>query len=131
MLNQITLMGRLTHDPELRVTPKGISVASFAVAVNRDYERDKADFINVIAWRSTADFVEKYFHKGDTIALTGSLQMREWRDKDNNRRISAEVVANSVYFCGQKRESNSTQRDDYAPRGLEDVGPDDDGELPF
>ncbi len=108
MLNKIVIMGRLTQAPELRQTGSGTSVASFTLAVDRDYSgRDggekQTDFIDVVAWRHTAEFVEKYFAKGDMAAVSGRLQIRSWTDKDGNKRRSAEVVADSVYFGGSKR----------------------------
>ena len=109
MLNKIFLMGRLTRDPELRRTQTGVPVASFSLAVERDF-RDKAtgerttDFINVVAWRQSAEFVSRYFTKGSLIVVEGRLQIREWTDKDNNRRTTAEVVADQVYFGGSKRD---------------------------
>lgn len=129
MLNYIVIQGRLTRDPELRLTPNGIYVASFYVAVNRDYERNKADFMNVVAWRQTAEFVDKYFRKGQMILISGSLQMRDWKDKDGNRRTTAEVIADHVYFCGDKSDSGAAPVD-VAPGGaFTEV--EDDGELPF
>lgn len=108
MLNKIVIMGRLTRDPELRQTGSGTDVASFTLAVDRDYSgRDggekQTDFIDVVAWRHTAEFVSKYFAKGDMAAVAGRLQIRDWTDKDGNKRRSAEVVAESVYFGGSKR----------------------------
>ena len=109
MLNHITIMGRLTRDPELRRTGSGVAVASFRVAVDRDYapkdggER-KADFIDCVAWRQTGEFVSKYFTKGRMAVVSGRLQIRNWNDKDGNKRRSAEVVADNVYFGDSKRE---------------------------
>ena len=108
MLNHIVLMGRLTRDPELRYTQSQIPVASFRLAVDRDFGgRDggerQTDFIDIVAWRSTAEFVSKYFTKGSMAAVSGRLQIRDWTDKDGNKRRSAEVVADSVYFGGSKR----------------------------
>lgn len=129
MLNHITIQGRLTKDPELRLTPNGVSVATFCVAVDRDYDRQKTDFINVVAWRQTAEFVGKYFRKGQMIIASGSLQMREWQDKNGNRRTAAEVIANHVYFGGDKsRESG--QPVDAGP-SWEEYDEDGDGILPF
>ncbi len=108
MLNHIDLMGRLTRDPELRYTQNQTPVASFRLAVDRDFgnresgER-QADFIDCVAWRGTAEFVSKYFQKGSMAIVSGRLQMREWTDRDNNRRVSAEVVADNVYFGESKR----------------------------
>ena len=115
MLNHIVIMGRLTRDPELRRTGSGIAVASFTVAVDRDFggrdggERE-TDFIDCVAWRQTGEFVSKYFTKGSMIVVSGRLQIRNWNDKDGNKRRSAEVVADNVYFGESKRsaESNSS-----------------------
>ena len=110
MLNHITIMGRLTRDPELRRTGTGIAVASFSVAVDRDFSgRDggekETDFIDCVAWRQTGEFVSKYFTKGSMIVVSGRLQIRSWTDKDGNKRRTAEVVADNVYF-GESRRSN-------------------------
>ena len=115
MLNHITIMGRLTRDPELRRTGSGIAVASFTVAVDRDFggrdggERE-TDFIDCVAWRQTGEFVSKYFTKGSMIVVSGRLQIRSWTDKDGNKRRTAEVVADNVYFGESKRgnEGNSS-----------------------
>ena len=109
MLNKIILMGRLTRDPELRRTGSGIAVASFTLAVDRDYspkdggERE-TDFIDCVAWRQTGEFVSKYFTKGRMAVVSGRLQIRNWNDKDGNKRRSAEVVADNVYFGDSKRD---------------------------
>ena len=115
MLNHIVLMGRLTRDPELRYTGSNVPVASFSIAVDRDFGRGEngekqTDFINVSAWRQTGEFVSKYFTKGSMIVVSGRLQIRNWNDKDGNKRRSAEVVADNVYFGESKRsaESNSS-----------------------
>ena len=115
MLNHIVLMGRLTRDPELRYTQSQIPVASFRIAVDRDFGRGEdrqTDFIDVVAWRSTGEFVNKYFHKGSMIVVSGRLQMREWTDRDGNKRTSAEVVADNVYF-GESRRDGGDSRDSY------------------
>ena len=110
MLNHITIMGRLTRDPELRRTGTGIAVASFTVAVDRDFggrdggERE-TDFIDCVAWRSTGEFVSKYFTKGSMIVVSGRLQIRSWTDKEGNKRRTAEVVADNCYF-GESKRSN-------------------------
>ena len=110
MLNHITIMGRLTRDPELRRTGTGIAVASFTVAVDRDFggrdggERE-TDFIDCVAWRQTGEFVSKYFTKGSMIVVSGRLQIRNWTDKEGNKRRSAEVVADNCYFGESKRNS--------------------------
>ena len=110
MLNHITIMGRLTRDPELRRTGSGVAVASFTVAVDRDFGgRDggekETDFIDCVAWRQTGEFVSKYFTKGSMIVVSGRLQIRPWTDKDGNKRRTAEVVADNVYFGESKRSS--------------------------
>ena len=109
MLNHITIMGRLTRDPELRRTGSGIAVASFSLAVDRDYSpRDggerETDFIDCVAWRQTGEFVSKYFTKGRMAVVSGRLQIRSWTDKDGNKRRTAEVVADNVYFGDSKRD---------------------------
>ena len=111
MLNQITIMGRLTRDPELRRTGGGIAVTSFTVAVDRDFsskDEKETDFIDCVAWRSTGEFVNKYFSKGSMMLVSGRLQIRAWTDKDGNKRRSAEVVADNVYFGESKREQLQT-----------------------
>ena len=110
MLNHIVLMGRLTRDPELRRTGSGIAVATLRLAVDRDYApKDgsprETDFIDVVAWRSTAEFVCKYFTKGRMAVVSGRLQIRPWEDKDGNKRTAAEVVADNIYFGDSKRDS--------------------------
>ena len=112
MLNHIVIMGRLTRDPELRRTGTGIAVASFTVAVDRDFggrdggERE-TDFIDCVAWRTTGEFVSKYFTKGSMIVVSGRLQIRGWTDKDGNKRRTAEVVADNVYFGDSKRDDHA------------------------
>ena len=106
MLNHIVLMGRLTRDPELRRTGSGVAVASFTLAVDRDYAAQGAeketDFVDIVAWRSTAEFVSKYFTKGRMAVVSGRLQIRNWQDKEGNKRRSAEVIADNVYFGDSK-----------------------------
>ena len=110
MLNQIIIMGRLTRDPELRRTGSGLAVASFSVAVERDYPNKETgerevDFINCVAWRQTGEFVSKYFAKGSMIVVTGRLQMRKWTDNNGNNRTTYEIVADNVYFGESKKSS--------------------------
>ena len=109
MLNKIFIMGRLTRDPELRRTQSGTAVTSFSLAVDRDFKSQsgekETDFIDVVAWRSTAEFVAKYFTKGRMAIVEGRLQIRPWTDKDGNNRRSAEVVADDIYFGDSKRDS--------------------------
>lgn len=109
MLNKIILMGRLTRDPELRRTGSGTAVTSFSLAVDRDFKSQsgekETDFIDIVAWRSTAEFVSKYFTKGRMAVVEGRLQLRDWTDKEGGKRRSAEVVADNVYFGDSKRDS--------------------------
>ena len=120
MLNHITIMGRLTRDPELRRTGSGIAVASFTLAVDRDFSpRDggerETDFIDCVAWRQTGEFVSKYFTKGRMAVVSGRLQIRSWTDKDGNKRRSAEVVADNVYFGDSKRDGDGSNAYGTAP----------------
>lgn len=116
-LNVVALMGRLVSDPELRHTPSGIATCTFRIAADRSYSKDgerKADFIDIVTWRQTAEFVCKYFHKGSMIAVNGSIQTRNYEDKNGNKRTAFEVVAGSVHFAGGK--------DDGATRGTPQTG---------
>ena len=111
MLNHITIMGRLTRDPELRRTGSGTAVASFSVAVDRDFGKNEngekeTDFIDCVAWRNTAEYISKYASKGRMVVVSGRLQIRGWTDKDGNKRRTAEVVADNCYFGDSKRESD-------------------------
>lgn len=129
MLNRIIIMGRFVKDPELRQTNSGKAVTSFTLAVDRDMKDqngEKAvDFIDVVAWRQTAEFVCNYFSKGRMAAVEGRLQIREWRDKDGNNRRSAEILADSVYFADSKKEAvNAAQA-----AGFREI--EEDGNLPF
>ena len=138
MLNHITIMGRLTRDPELRRTGSGIAVASFTVAVDRDFasresgERE-TDFIDCVAWRQTGEFVSKYFTKGRMAVVSGRLQIRNWNDKEGNKRRTAEVVADNVYFGDSKREESAPAlaTDTPAPASQFSMLDDDDAQLPF
>ena len=104
-MNQCQLMGRLVRDPELRYTQNGTAVASFTLAVDRRFNRDKADFIKVIAWRNTAEFCANHFQKGSKIALVGSIQTRTWEDDSGKKHREVEVIADSVYFAESKRDN--------------------------
>ena len=118
MLNHIVLMGRLTRDPELRYTQSQTPVASFSLAVDRDFgrgEEKQTDFIDCVAWRSTGEFVSKYFQKGSMAVVSGRLQIRDWTDRDGNKRRSAEVVVDNVYF-GESKRREGESRDNYGPR---------------
>ena len=115
MLNIVALMGRLTHTPELKTTQNGTSVCSFSIAVDRTYtpkgEERKADFIDIVAWRQTAEFICKYFQKGSMIAIDGSIQTRSYQDKQGSNRTKVEVLANNVSFCGSKAADKPAVRD--------------------
>ncbi len=148
MLNCAIIMGRLTSDPELRTTTSGISVTSFSVAVDRSYQKPgeerQTDFINVVAWRQTAEFVTRYFHKGSMIAVQGSIQTRNYEDKTGAKRTAVEIVADNVSFCGSKAETGTgnyqpaaaapaaTQAPSFSTAGADDFSSADmEDELPF
>ena len=144
MLNRIVLMGRLTHDPELRRTRSDTPVCSFSLAVDRDYKRDgekETDFIDIVAWRSTADFVSKYFTKGRMAVVEGRLQIRDWTDKEGGKRRSAEVIADNVYFGDSKPKDSGSDVPAYdgepgaefgaPPSGFTPNFGEENGELPF
>lgn len=121
MLNKVILMGRLTRDPELKYTPSNVAVCSFSIAVDRRYarpgEQRQADFINIVTWRNTAEFVSKYFTKGQLINVCGSLQTRTWDDAQGVKRYTTEVVADEINFCGDSR-SNSAHSGDVMEQGF-------------
>ncbi len=119
MLNKAVLMGRLTANPDLRQTPNGVSVATFSLAVNRNYNRDVTDFINIVAWRQTADFVSRYFTKGQLVVVEGSIQTRSYEDKQGNKRVAFEVVAEQVYFAESKNSSSRALNDMHIPAPAE------------
>lgn len=139
MLNKVILMGRLTKDPELKTTNSGVSVCSFSVAIDRKFvkqgEERQTDFINVIAWRQTAEFVSRYFSKGRMINVVGSIQTRSWDDQDGKKRYATDVVADEVNFCGDKKadgEGGQAARggnDSFDSKGFAPFETDDD--LPF
>lgn len=140
-MNTVALIGRLTYEPELRTTPSGLSVISLQIACDRPYqskgEERKADFIDVTAWRQTAEFISRYFHKGSMIAVEGSIQTENFTDKDGNKRKSVTVVANNVSFCGSEKNSESKSKERSKTPATEaydgdivDVV-DDDEDLPF
>ena len=141
MLNKILIMGRLTRDPELRRTGSGTAVTSFSLACDRDFKSQsgekETDFIEVVAWKNTAEFVSKYFSKGRMAVVEGRLQIRDWTDKAGNKRTTAEVVADNVYFADSKRsESNDNQKENFnalSGRLIDDFVPisEEGGEIPF
>lgn len=140
MLNHITLMGRLTRDPELRRTQSGTAVTSFTLAVDRDFKSQfgekETDFIDIVVWRSTAEFVSKYFTKGRMAVVEGRIQIRDWTDKDGGKRKSAEILANSVYFGDSKQDNQKSASNTSAKNGVDVSASDfaeleDDVTLPF
>ena len=135
MLNKIFIMGRLTRDPELRRTQSGTPVTSFSLAVDRDFKSQsgekETDFVDIVAWRSTADFVSKFFTKGRMAVVEGRLQLRDWKDKDGNNRRSAEVVAEHVYFGDSKRSESDTASAPPVSGDFREIPEEEKGELPF
>jgi single-strand DNA-binding protein len=134
MLNHITIMGRMTRDPELRRTGSGVAVASFTVAVDRDFGNSgekETDFIDCVAWRNTGEFVSKHFSKGSMIVVSGRLQIRSWTDKDNNKRRTAEIVAENVYFGDSNKKEPNAGYHETAPAATSFSLLDDDAPLPF
>lgn len=133
MLNNVVIMGRLTRDPELRRTQSGTAVTSFTMAVDRDFKSQsgekETDFIDVVAWRSTGEFAAKYLAKGRMAAVEGRIQVRDWQDKDGNRRKSVEVVADNVYFADSKRDSKPQESRTVDDQEFDEI--EDDGDLPF
>ena len=129
-MNECILIGRLVKDPELKFTPQNVAVTTFTLAVDRKFskgEEKQADFINCVSWRNTAEFVAKFFQKGQMMALTGSLQVRSWEDTQGNKRFATEVIADKVEFCGSRYEeqtSASAPKDNFVPVEV-------DGDLPF
>ena len=147
MLNQISVQGRLARDPELRRTNSGKAVISFTLACDRDFKNQQTgekevDFIECVAWGGTAEMVEKYFHKGQMAVATGRLQLRDWTDKNGQKRRQAEILVNSVYFCGSKEngsQASSGADNGYSAQAYQAPAPaanfaeleDDDAQLPF
>ena len=120
MLNKCVLLGRLTKDPELRTTQSGVAVASFTLAVDRGFKRDEgqsADFINIVAWRGTAEFVSKWFSKGQLVAVSGRLQTRSYKDRDGNNRTATEVVADEAFFAESKKDKTAGTVEDFESFG--------------
>ena len=133
MLNNVIIMGWLTRDPELRRTQSGTAVTSFTMAVDRDFKSQsgekETDFIDVVAWRNTGEFAAKYLAKGRMAAVEGRIQVRDWQDKDGNRRKSVEVVADNVYFADSKRDSKPQESRTVDDQEFDEI--EDDGDLPF
>lgn len=130
-MNKVILMGRLTKEPELKQTPNQVSVVRFSLAVNRRFVKEgqqEADFINCVAWRQTAEFISRYFHKGSMIAVAGSIQTRSWEGQDGKRQYATEVLADEVYFTGEKKLENQSQPQADIFTGF---APADDEDLPF
>lgn len=139
MLNTITIMGRITANPELRTTSSGVVVTTFRIACDRDKQTEggqKADFVDISAWRKTAEFICKYFQKGKPILIQGRLQIREWTDKEGKKRYSTEILANEVFFCGGDKVQNAASAPVAAPDlgvvpEFTDEGFDTDEDLPW
>lgn len=113
MYNKSILIGRLCADPEMRTTPEGTNVTTFRIAVNRSHNRDKADFITVVAWRKTAEFICNYFYKGSAIGVEGAIQTRDYTDKEGNKRNAVEVVADNVFFVESKKSADTPKNEEY------------------
>lgn len=132
MINNVVLMGRITHDLELKSTPSGVSVTSFTIAVDRSYakqgEQRQADFIDCFAWRNTAKFITRYFRKGSMIAVTGEINTRNYEDKNGNKRKAVEVLVNNASFCGEKNNAPDLNVTPPA-NGFEEI--ENDNDLPF
>ena len=136
MLNKVFLQGRLVADPELRHTQQGTPVASYRLAVDRDYKSKEpnaqnADFVNVVSWRNTAEFVSRYFNKGRMMLVEGRLQMRSYTDKDGNKRVAAEVVTDNVHFADSRKDGSNNEDGALQESAGFDELADDDGDLPF
>ena len=129
-MNKVILMGRLVRDPELRQTASGVNAARFSVAVNRRFAKEgqqEADFINCVAWRQTAEFITRYFHKGSMIAVVGSLRTRSWDGPDGKKQYSTEVSVDEAYFTGEKSDAHTAQpNDEFTAAGFEYLPGDDD-----
>lgn len=121
MFNKSILIGRLCADPELRTTPEGTNVTTFRIAVNRSHNRDKADFITVVAWRKTAEFVCSYFKKGSAIGIDGAIQTRDYTDKEGVKRTAFEVVAEQVFFVESKKKDDAPKSDGFADVDYDDL----------
>lgn len=129
-MNNINLIGRLTADPELKTTSSGVCVCAFTIAVKRPRVKDKTDFLNCVAWRNTADFISKHFHKGKMIALDGCLTSRVYEDKNGNKHTTYEVIVDNVEFCGDKKQNETEENNSgNAEQHFEEVNENDD--LPF
>jgi single-strand DNA-binding protein len=131
-LNKVILGGRITADPELKQTPQGVSVVTFSIAINRKGAKETTDFINCVAWRSTAEFISKYFQKGSSIVLDGSIQVRSYQDKEDNKRQAVEVVINDAYFVDSKGnvEGSTVAFNTANEPKFEEIA-DEDDDLPF
>lgn len=136
MINIVALQGRLTYEPELKSTNNGTAVIRFQIACDRSYQAQgkerEADFIDCVAWRGTAEFIKKYFHKGSMIAIEGSIQTQNYEDKSGNKRKSVEVVCNNVSFCGSKENGSQNNTEQNINNDYEEIGSEEDfDDLPF
>ena len=132
-MNIVILKGRLTADPELKTTQSGVSVCSFTLAVNRRFNKDETDFINCQAWRQSAEFVSKYFRKGQEMLIEGELNIDKWETTDGDKRTAPKVGVNRIYFCGGKSDNNNSAKPEYVQTTHNDYESivDDDDSLPF
>lgn len=129
-MNSCNLVGRLTHDPELKATPNGVSVCSFSIAVNRPRVKDTTDFLNCVVWRQGAEYLAKFGHKGSLVAVSGTLTSRKYTDKEGNNRTTFEVIADNVSLC-ESRQSGQASASSPTIGDFEEITINDDGELPF
>ena len=130
-MNSSNLVGRLTHDPELKTTPNGVSVCSFTIAVNRPRVKDTTDFINCVVWRQSAEYLAKYGHKGSLVAVSGALTSRKYTDKEGNNRTTFEVIADNVSLCESRQSGQASASSSATIGDFEEITIDDSAELPF
>ena len=130
-MNSSNLVGRLTHDPELKTTPNGVSVCSFTIAVNRPRVKDTTDFINCVVWRASAEYLAKYGHKGSLVAVSGTLTSRKYTDKEGNNRTTFEVIADNVSLCESRQSGQASASSSPTIGDFEEITIDDSAELPF
>lgn len=130
-MNSCNLVGRLTHDPELKATPNGVSVCSFSIAVNRPRVKDTTDFLNCVVWRQGAEYLAKFGHKGSLVAVSGTLTSRNFEDKNGNKRTTFEVIADNVSLCDSRQSGQASVSPSPTIGDFEEITIDDSAELPF
>ena len=130
-MNKIVLIGNLTHDPETRSTPNGVTVCSFTIAVDRSRDREKTDFIPIVAWGKTAEFISQWFGKGDLITIAGRIEVRSYEDKDGNKRTATEIIAEEAFFGGSKNNGKTEEKPAESEHGGFEEVEDDPNDLPF